>query len=86
MLLSCACCAQIYRNKLRAEIEGKPFEVPAPSSVPASTCVASAPSRNRSYSSLPKKDEWDDWGAAKDSGSAVQVRLGCSGLYADSIH
>ena len=73
--MTCCCCSwQIYRNKIRAEIEGRPFEIPPPSSIAAPAAAAAAPTRNRSYGSLPRKDDWDDWGSKDSAERPSQAR------------
>ena len=66
---------QIYRDKLRADIEGRPFVVPPPSEV--SGARSSAPRRTGSSSSR-KDNSWEDWGddpAPKSSMRASPVNL-----------
>lgn len=50
--------AEIYREKLRAEVEGRPFTPPPPSAVAKSNIPASKANDNKPKSKL---DEWDDW-------------------------
>jgi hypothetical protein len=60
---------QIYREKLRAEIEGRPFTAPPPS---AST---NASRKTASTSGAPgaNKDDWGDWGDAAEQVQSQSV-------------
>ena len=58
---------QIYREKLRAEVEGRPYTPLPPSSVakpPSRTGSAASMSRSRSQGGLggSRNDDWDEWG------------------------
>ena len=54
---------QIYRDKLRADVEGKPFVVPPPSDITSSNKKPPSRSSSRqSLSSNTKTEEWGDWG------------------------
>lgn len=73
--------AEIYRNKLKAEVEGKPYTVPPPSAVPSSSAVQ-PPSRNRSSNSLnnSRQDDWDDWGKKPEQSGTMRVSNSASSL------
>jgi ADP-ribosylation factor GTPase-activating protein 1 len=54
--------AEFYREKIRVEVDGKPYTPPAPSAVPASL------PRPKSYAgSRTANSDWDDWGADANS-------------------
>ena len=59
-------CPQIYREKLRAEVEGRPYTPPPPSEVKApsrSASSSSSMSRSRSAGRVAAgTDDWDEWG------------------------
>lgn len=52
-------CAQIYREKLKADVEGRPFTVPPPSTVQVNLPRNSSPAAPAD--SRGKMDEWGDW-------------------------
>ncbi|KAK9804403.1 hypothetical protein WJX72_011117 [[Myrmecia] bisecta] len=56
--------AEYYRDKIRAEVEGRTYVAPPPQAA-ASGRSSSLPRNSRSFG---KKDDWDDWG---DSGSTA---------------
>lgn len=66
-------CAEYYREKLRAEVDGRPYTPPAPSA------DNKMMPRNKSFAASPHAD-WDDWGAggapAGDAHGAAQQRSG----------
>ena len=57
---------QIYREKLRAEVEGRPYTPPPPSSVKPVSRSGSSGSMSRSRSAgrvaAGNDDSWDEWG------------------------
>jgi ADP-ribosylation factor GTPase-activating protein 1 len=54
--------AEFYREKIRADVDGKPYTPPAPSTV-----TASLP-RPKSYAGTrTSNNDWDDWGADANS-------------------
>ena len=57
---------QIYREKLRAEVEGRPYTPPPPSSVKPVSRSGSSGSMSRSRSAgraaAGNNDSWDEWG------------------------
>lgn len=58
--------AEFYRDKIRAEVEGRTYTAPAPSASNSSSSrppVASAGSRSARVASSSNNDTWDDWGA-----------------------
>ena len=60
-------CMQIYREKLRAEVEGRPYTPPPPSSVKQVSRSASSGNMSRSRSAgrvAGGNDDWDEWGDA----------------------
>jgi ADP-ribosylation factor GTPase-activating protein 1 len=56
--------AEYYREKLRAEVDGRPYTPPAPSA------DNSAMPRNKSFAATPAASEWDDWGSGGGGGGA----------------
>ena len=63
----CGDCAQIYREKLRAEVEGRPYTPPPPSAVKPVSRSGSSGSMSRSRSAGRMaggggNDSWDEWG------------------------
>lgn len=68
---------QFYRDKIRAEVEGRTYTAPAPSASNSSSSrppVASAGSRSARVASSSNNDTWDDWGAKP---SNVKVPFCC---------
>lgn len=63
--------AGFYRDKIRAEAEGRPYTPPPPSAVSKPVSSSAIP-RNRSFPTA-KNDDWDDWG---DSGSSGRRQTG----------
>mmetsp|Transcript_34948 Transcript_34948/g.77712 ORF Transcript_34948/g.77712 Transcript_34948/m.77712 type:complete len:472 (+) Transcript_34948:236-1651(+) len=65
--------AEIYREMLKAEVEGRPYSPPPPSSVPPpSTASRSGPASavgSRTGSASKNMDEWEDWGDNKTNNS-----------------
>ena len=55
---------QFYRDKIRAEVEGRSYVPPAPSASNSSSSKppASAGSRSMRAASNSNNDSWDDWG------------------------
>ncbi len=70
------CLLQIYREKLRAEVEGRPYTPPPPSSVKPVSRSGSSGSMSRSRSAgrvaAGNDDSWDEWG---DGGKARTSHL-----------
>ena len=57
---------QFYRDKIRAEVEGRSYTPPAPSASNSSSSrppVASTAGRSARVASNSNNDSWDDWGA-----------------------
>eukprot|EP00798_Chlamydomonas_sp_ICE-L_P013017 gene13017-3523_t len=55
--------AEFYREKLKAEVEGRPYTAPNPSSVPKPAARGSSMAASRSGGGNGgKKDDWGDWG------------------------
>jgi len=61
-----AVSVQIYREKLRAEVEGRPYTPPPPSSVKPVSRSGSSGSMSRSRSAgrvaAGNDESWDEWG------------------------
>eukprot|EP00884_Botryococcus_braunii_P022600 jgi/Botrbrau1/9023/Bobra.0376s0001.1 len=71
--------AEIYRDKIRAEIEGRPFTAPPPSSVVAIKGPERSGSRgnlSNGRSTPSRNDEWDDWGESGSSRMKTNRSLG----------
>ena len=62
-----AWCAQFFREKLRADVEGRSYTPPPPSAVPPTGVSRSGgSSANQSRAASAKNlDEWGDWGDSK---------------------
>ena len=68
---------QIYRDKLRAEVEGKPFTVPPPSQVSAQKPAGPSPSSRRNITNSSASDgDWGDWGDSGAAGRQPGMRVG----------
>ncbi|KAK9866777.1 hypothetical protein WJX84_000900 [Apatococcus fuscideae] len=88
--------AEVYREKLKADVEGRPYQLPPASSMTVSTASAAAlPPRNRSFSSAQAAESWDDWGGSgannrsnsgsmKNSRSSGNVPAAASSEYSKS--
>lgn len=62
--------AEIYREKLRAEVEGRPFTPPPPSAVPRPVS-SSASARINQTQPTRSGDDWGDWGDSKPAGKGA---------------
>ncbi len=77
---------QVYREKLKAQVEGRPYQLPPASSIMASAAAASSaglPPRNRSFSSAQAADKWDDWGGSNNSSNSSSMKVTCLPLFID---
>lgn len=68
---------QIYRDKIRADVEGKPFVVPPPSEISKKSPSPSA-SRKNSLSTSRQNEDWGDWGDKPSSQRSMRVENSCS--------
>ena len=77
---------QVYREKIKADVEGRPFTPPAPSSLqvslpnkaaPASSGMANRPGMTNGKAS---GDEWGDWGGSAGGTGAAAASGGGSGF------
>ncbi|KAK9822815.1 hypothetical protein WJX81_003054, partial [Elliptochloris bilobata] len=59
--------AEIYREKIKAEAEGRPYAVPAPPKVASAPRASASASSRGSAGSSSRQGGWDDW----DEGSAA---------------
>lgn len=65
---------QLFREMLRAEAEGRSYNLPPPSSVPppSARSKSAAPSMANSKNASAKNlDEWDDWGDSNGNGAGA---------------
>lgn len=61
---SCSCMQQFLREKIKAEVEKRPYTAPPPSSVPS---PSKPPRSSRPVTNGSAKDEWGDWGGGASS-------------------
>ena len=61
---SCWCVQQFLRERIKAEVEKRPYTAPPPSSVPS---PSKPPRSSRPVSNGSAKDEWGDWGGGASS-------------------
>lgn len=78
--------AEVYREKIKADVEGRPFTPPAPSSLqvslPSKAAPASSGMANRPGMTSGKAsgDEWGDWGGSGGGTGAAAASGGGSGF------
>ena len=68
---------QVYRERLKADVEGRPYQLPPASTMMASAATSAAlPPRNRSFTSSQAAESWDDWGGSgsnRPGGGSMKV-------------
>ena len=78
-------CAQIFREMLRAEVEGRSYSPPPPSAVPppqrgggvsARSSPASTAAGSRNPSAAKNLDDWGNWDGDKRVRDATNVPIG----------